>query len=195
MTARVLLVLAAFTAVLYGCGHSSLEPGQGEQGHVQKAAGGDEKSATSAAPKPKEVGESAEVGPVAVTLNGVRRHSFDDYKRGRKTYQGHYYAVVDLTLENRAQKPFSTYNLDIQLVDDRGYSFETEPLSRQNRPKPPPEGQIMPSSKRSGEIAFDLGTKPKEGPFVLYAALLGQPDVRPAMFKFKLQWEYWHFDY
>src|SRR5919199_1986956 len=171
MTVRVLLVLAAFT-VLYGCRQSSLGPGQGEQGHVQKAAGRDEKSATSQAPKPKDVGETAEVGAIAVTLNGVRRHSFDDYKRGGKTYQGHYYAVVDLTLENRAQKPFSTYNLDIQLVDDRGYSFETEPLSRQNRPKPPPEGQIMPSSKRSGEIAFDLGTKPIEGPFVLYAALL-----------------------
>lgn len=114
----------------------------------------------------------------------MRAYSFEDYTSGGKKYEGHYYAVVDVTIENQAQAPVDAYEVNFQLRDEQGYTFETEPLSDQ---KPPPEGPIPLGGQLSGEIAFDLGTEDKRGPFTLFVSLLAQPDVPPAMFEFELE--------
>ena len=142
------------------------------------------KAATEAATAPPtlKVGETAELGSVKVTLNSVREHSFDDYRHGGKTYQGRFYSVVDVTIQNTEQKGIPTYDVPLFLRDGEGNSFEVQPISDQ---EPYPSGGMFPGRKNSGELAYDLGTKPEEGP-LFFSATHGEAH---ATWKFSLHWQ------
>jgi hypothetical protein len=130
----------------------------------------------------REVGETAELGSVKVTLNSVREHSFDDYRHGGKTYQGRFYSVVDVTIHNTGQKGIPTYDAPLFLSDGEGNSFEVQPISDQ---EPYPSGGMFPGRKNSGELAYDLGTKPEEGP-LFFSATHGEAH---ATWEFSLDWQ------
>jgi hypothetical protein len=101
------MVLTLFAAsALAGCG------GEEPQAERQKPkASADERrggpTTTAEAPEPVGLGETAEVGPFAVTLNSATHRPTD----------GGRYAVVDLTLENRTREPADASDADYLLRD------------------------------------------------------------------------------
>ena len=101
---------------------------------------------TAEAPEPVGLGETAEVGPFAVTLNSAAQRAADEDR----------YAVVDLTLENRSQEPADASSADYLLRDEEGYSLEIGSAPDQ---RPRPEGQIEPGSKASGQVGFTDGMR------------------------------------
>jgi hypothetical protein len=178
--------------VLGGCEQEN--PPAESQDHQKAAAKRDSKQAsapttsessppTSQDSDPKGVGETTEVGAFLVTLNDAKPYSSGENKDEEADAQGHYYAVVDLTLENNSQESLDASGPDYLLRDEEGYSFETTSLSEQ---KPEPEGQLMPGGKASGQVAFDLGKEVLKGPLTLSVSLSEQPDVPPATFEFEV---------
>lgn len=133
--------------------------------------------------KPGSVGDSKPVGPFLVTLNDTVSYSSGDNRDEKADVEGHYYAVVDLTLENQTQGAVDASSADYLLRDEDGYSFDKETLSEQ---KPQPEGQIVSGGKASGEVAFDLDKETPKGPLTLFVSLSEHPDVSPATFEFEL---------
>jgi hypothetical protein len=116
------MVLALFAvSALAGCGGE--EP-QTEQQKPKASAEERRGSPTTAeTPEPVGLGETAEVGPFAVTLNSAARKSGD----------GGRHAVVDLTLENRTEQPADASEADYLLRDAEGYSFEAGPRPTRGR--------------------------------------------------------------
>jgi Domain of unknown function (DUF4352) len=176
VTVLVLTMLA-----LAGCAQEGEEPSAERQGQKETASGqARERGSSSAAPtsEPGRIGDTAEVGPFLVTLNGAEAR-LSGGKDG-----DHHYAVADLTLENGAEESLDPSGTEYLLRDEEGYSFETGSLPEQ---KPRPEGQVTPGGKASGEVAFDLGTKAAEGPLTLSVSLSGKQDVAPALFEFEVK--------
>jgi Domain of unknown function (DUF4352) len=132
------------------------------------------------------VGDTAKVGALLVTLNETKAYSSGANQEEGADTRGHYYAVADLTLENRTQNPLEASEAEFLLRDEEGYSFKKESLPEQ---KPPPEGQVVPGGKASGEVAFDLGTEPLQGPLRLFVSFSEQPDVRPGIFEFGVEFD------
>ena len=133
--------------------------------------------------EPKAVGDTAEVGPLLVTLNDAKSYSADDHQSEESDTKGHFYTVADLTLENDSRESLDASSTDYLLRDEEGYSFDTKSLSEQKRQ---PEGQVMPDGKASGEVAFDLGKEAPKGPLTLFVSLSKYADVPPAIFEFEV---------
>jgi hypothetical protein len=173
----VLVLLGAFA--LWGCGGESSPAESEEQG--KSASGGGSYPEF----EPKRVGEVAEIGPLLVALNDAKPYSSKEQGDGAAS-RTHYYAVADLSLETRDQDPFDASGVDYLLRDEEGYSFKRESIPDQ---KPPPEGQITPGGKASGQVAFDLGTEPVAAPLTLFVSL---PDVEggsQGVFEFEVRHE------
>jgi hypothetical protein len=190
---RAVLVVLVSLSMLTACGQldsllerlDQMEPAQ-ERDTTQGSSPKTPKPNVDSKGESKGVGDTAEVGSFLVTLNDVKGQSSDTNQDGGSDTQGHYYVVVDLTLENRAEAPLDASEADYLLRDEESYSFEKESLSGQ---KPQPEGQVVPGGKASGEVAFDLGTEPVTGPLTLFVSLSGQPDVTQAAFEFEVKLE------
>lgn len=175
------LVILAFVAAFVqgGCGQESSSAEREERREPSAERGREQGSPQGA--EPKHIGDAVEVGPLLVTLNDAKPYSSGG--QGAAS-QSHYYAVVDLTLENQAQTSFDASDVDYLLRNEQGYSFERKSVPDQ---KPPPEGQVMPGGKASGQVAFDLGTEPVQGPLTLFVSL---PDVEGAsqgVFEFEVK--------
>jgi hypothetical protein len=124
------------------------------------------------------MGDTTAAGPFLVTLNDVQARLSEEGDRN------HHYAVVDLTLESKAGDTLDASDADYMLRDEDGYSFENGSLPDQ---KPRPAGQVTPGVKASGEVAFDLGTEPVNGPLTLSVSLSDKQDVAPALFEFEIE--------
>jgi hypothetical protein len=133
---------------------------------------------------PKGVGYAAKVGDLLVKLNYVTAYAAGEDQGAEADGQGQYYAVADLTLRNPAKDPLDTSRVGYQLRDREGDSFETSSTSDQ---KPKPEGWIETDAEANGQVAFDLGTDPVEGPLTLSVSLSGEQDMAPADFEFELR--------
>lgn len=167
-----LVVLALFVALaLTGCDQE--EP-QAERQKPKDSASEQSEGATTLAqaPEPAGLGETAKVGPFAVTLNSATRRSAD----------GGRHAMVDLTLENRSQQPADASDADYLLRDGEGYSFEAGSAPDQ---RPRPEGQVEPGGKASGQVGFDLGDEPADGRLELSVSLPDNPQA--ARFEFEAE--------
>jgi hypothetical protein len=125
-----LIVLALFAALaLTSCGGE--EPQAGRQKLKDPASEPSGGPTTAQAPEPVGLGETAEVGHFAVTLNSATRRTTGDSR----------YAVVDLTLENRSRGSADASEADYLLRDAEGYSFEQGSAPDQ---RPHPAGQVEP---------------------------------------------------
>ncbi|QIN82046.1 DUF4352 domain-containing protein [Rubrobacter tropicus] len=166
--------VAVIVLALAGC---SQEDPQAER-QEQNAAADERRGGptTTQAQEPAGMGETAEVGPFAVTLNSATRKSGDDRR----------HAVVDLTLENRTQEPANASGADYLLRDGEGYSFEPGSAPDQ---RPRPEGQVEPGGKASGQVGFELGDEPADGRLELSVSLPEQPQARAARFEFEAEEE------
>lgn len=179
---ELLLVASLVLALVVSCSSKNSPIEEGPATVKAPAANNKADSFAGTAPSTLKVGETAKLGAVKVTLNGVREHSFDDYRHGGKTYQGRFYSVVDVTIHNTGQKGIPTYDVPLFLRDGEGNSFEVQPISEQ---EPYPSGGMFPGRKNSGELAYDLGTKPEEGP-LFFSATHGEAHVT---WKFSLDWQ------
>jgi hypothetical protein len=126
--ARAFLIALVSLLVVAGCDQLDSLLGREEQQGSPPKQGGKQGSKQGSAPTtrkfdPKGVGATAEVGSFLVTLNNAKGSSGASQDKGADT-QDHYYAVADLTLENRAEAPLGASEADYLLRDEEGYSFE-----------------------------------------------------------------------
>lgn len=184
--ANVLVVSATLTMiVLGGCGRDTSHAESADHREKTSQQGNDQTAAiANQSSNPKDVGESAALGSFLVTLNGAKSYFAGDNEDEKVDVDGHHYAVVDLTLENRSQEFVDASIANYLLRDEQGYSFETKTLSEQ---RSKPEGQVVPGRKASGEVAFDLGKETPEGPLTLFVSLSRHPEVPPATFECKVK--------
>jgi hypothetical protein len=166
-----LIVLALFAALtLTSCGGE--EPQAERQKPKDPASEQSGGPTTAQAPELVGLGETAEVGHFAVTLNSATRRTTGDSR----------YAVVDLTLENRSREPADASEADYLLRDAEGYSFEQGSAPDQ---RPRPEGQVEPQGKASGQVGFGLGDQPADGRLELSVTLSEEPQA--ARFEFEAE--------
>ncbi len=166
-----LIVLALFAALaLTSCGGE--EPQAGRQKLKDPASEPSGGPTTAQAPEPVGLGETAEVGHFAVTLNSATRRTTGDSR----------YAVVDLTLENRSRGSADASEADYLLRDAEGYSFEQGSAPDQ---RPHPAGQVEPQGKASGQVGFELGDQPADGRLELAVSLSDEPQA--ARFEFEAE--------
>jgi len=130
------------------------------------------------------VGYTAKVGELQVKLNYVTAYLAGDGQDAGASTQGHYYAVVDLTLRNPAEDPLDASRVGYQLRDAADDPRESTSVPGQ---KPKPEGQLEPDAETNGQVAFDLGAKPEKGALTLLVSVSGEQNTSPATFVFDLR--------
>ena len=168
----LILVTLFAAAAAAGCGQD--DPRAERQKAKDPASEGPGGPTMATAPDPVGLGETAEVGPFAVTLNDAARRSAG----------GGRYAVVDLALENRSREPADASEADFMLRDGQGYSFETGSAPDQ---RPRPQGRVEPGAKSSGQVAFELGDQQADGRLELVVSLPDRPGARAAYFGFEAE--------
>lgn len=99
------------------------------------------------------VGDSAEVGGVRATLNGVRTLPVTDFDQPISSADN-LFVAADMTFENTSDEPVSVSSLlEIVLKDESGYSASQTIHSEQRQLS---EGNIAPGQRSSGEIVYEV---------------------------------------
>jgi hypothetical protein len=105
-------------------------------------------------PKPPEifsVGEQIKMGDLAFIVNSVRTSKGDEFFKPKENY---IYKIIDVTLENLGKESESISSLLMFSVSDsEGYSYDT---TIGPETKGSVDGELQPSRKLRGEIAFEI---------------------------------------
>jgi hypothetical protein len=146
-------VLAALLIIIIAASTSNKNPAGNNQGTVPGTTQGTAPATTAPANKAAafKIGDTAEAGGVAFTVNSVRESSGTEFIKPK---EGSIYYLVDTTVENKsnAAKNVSSI-LMFKLVDSEGYSYN---ITIGPETKGQVDGEVAPARKLRGELAFEI---------------------------------------
>jgi hypothetical protein len=146
-------VLAALLIIIIAASTSNKNPAGNKQGTVPGTTQGTAPATTASANKAAafKIGDTAEAGGVAFTVNSVRESSGTEFIKPK---EGSIYYLVDTTVENKsnAAKNVSSI-LMFKLVDSEGYSYN---ITIGPETKGQVDGEVAPARKLRGELAFEI---------------------------------------
>jgi hypothetical protein len=121
------------------------------------------------------IGETVEIGDIALTVNEVTRPSGDELNQPE---EGKTFVVVDLTLENKGDEAEQVSSLmQMSLKDDTGQKYDIDLMASVASGGTAPEGEISPGEKLRGQVGFQVPEDAAGLEFVFDASVFGYGKV------------------
>ena len=159
----ILSLLLILTVFISGCTSSKDYEQPSETTTTTQVAAANTPTTQLPAVKPFQVGETANNGKIAITLNKVRYATVIDEQDNEfltaESTAGKEYAIVDVTLENLENDKTQSMSslLMFEMRDEEGYGYDLDFMASVALDKKCDcDGDLLPRKKMRGEIPFEV---------------------------------------